>query len=186
MGGPMAAMDLWTLVRSPVSFYRRCLMDPPRWPLALLVVATSVGLLSVAAAVALVRTGATVARISGTTVPPGVSVVVFVMAVVAGVCVQMFAFGVWALSVVFLDQLFSKSGRARRLIEFTALAYTTQVSFGAASLLYAFWWFSPEAAGLSGGIGPLTPTAALEQYYANFSAARNWPLPQSGRASDCG
>ena len=59
-----------------------------------------------------------------------------------------------ALAVVVLDMLFAQSGHGRRLVEFTGLAFYSQLPLALAVLVFTIWWqemdtlrLPPEATG---------------------------------------
>ena len=93
--------------------------------------------------------------------------------VVSSITAVCFLLAMSALAVVFLDMLFAHesyrnpepaSGRGRRLFEFTALAYFSQLPVAVAGLMAAVWWWSPAPLTLPAGITSLELVDALRSY----------------------
>lgn len=81
-----------------------------------------------------------------------------------------FLFVVNALAVMALDALFAQSGRARRLVEFTALSYWSQLPFAAVWLGITAWWWRPEPLHLPHGVTSAELLEILRTYRENADA----------------
>ena len=183
MSAPQADADLGRIRHlwfSPVRFFRARLEQPPRYPGALAPLAVYIALMSAAVVVAGGKTRRVAevafAGVEGPSLPP--AWVGDAIGVIASVTTGSFLFALSALAVLALDTLFVQSGRGRRLVEFTALAYWSQVPFTAAWLvIVAGWW---ELAPLRLPPGATTvELMEIVQAYQEDSASE--PLPSTLR-----
>ena len=154
------------LMFSPIRFYRARLEARPRYLGALVPPAAYVVLSSAAVLVVTRKThGVTAVAFERAGLPPlapaWVGDAIGVVSSITAVC---FLLAMSALAVVFLDMLFAQSGRGRRLFEFTALAYFSQLPVAVAGLMAAVWWWSPAPLTLPAGITSLELVDALRSY----------------------
>ncbi len=158
---------------SPVRFFRARLERPPGYLGAL---APLVAYIALASAAVLVVVGKTrrvtevaFARVEAPPLAPAwVGDAIGVVSSVTAVC---FAFVLSALAVVALDMLFAQSGRGRRLVEFTALAYCSQLPFAAVWLGIVAWWWQPEPLRLPAGVTSVELLDVLRAYQENSANA---------------
>lgn len=158
---------------SPVRFFRARLEQPPRYlgalvPLAAYIALTSAAVLVVGGKTRRV-TEAAFAGVEAPLLPPAWvgDAIGVVSSVIAGCSV--FALG--ALAVLALDTLFVQSGRARRLVEFTALAYWSQLPFTAVWLGILAWWWQPEPLRLPPGVTAAEMLEVLSGYQEDSASA---------------
>lgn len=113
---------------SPIHYFHARIERRPAWVFAFAPVIAVAALQSLGAVTVFQRSQAAmagiVARFEITTLPAAVGVGMAVFSVLFGAVV---VFWMSAGALVVLDLLFSQSGRASRLVEFSALAYWTQV-----------------------------------------------------------
>lgn len=165
---------------SPVRFFRARLERPPRYLGALAPLAAYIALTSAAVLVAMGKTRRVTevafAGVEAAALPPAwVGDAIGVMSSVTAGCS---VFVLSALAVLALDMLFVQSGRGRRLVEFTALAYWSQVPFAAVWLaIVAGWW---ELAPLRLPPGA-TSVELLEVLQAYQEDSASEPLPSTLR-----
>lgn len=69
-----------------------------------------------------------------------------------------------------LDLLFTGSGRVRRLIECSALAYWSQVPWSLATIGIMLWWFDPAPLRLPPGVGQSELPALVAAYQADLQS----------------
>ena len=158
---------------SPVRFFRARLEQPPRYPGALAPLAAYIALTSAAVLVAGGKTRRVAeAAFAGVEVPPlPPAWVGDAIGVVSSVTAGCFVFALSALAVLALDTLFVQSGRARRLVEFTALAYWCQLPFTAVWLGILAWWWEPEPLRLPPGVTSVELLDVLSAYQENSASA---------------
>lgn len=154
------------LLFSPIRFFRARLEGPPGY-LAAFVPLAAYAVLVTAAAVATGRKTrlAAAAAIDQAQLPSmGPPWIGDMLAVVSSVTAVGFMFTASALAAVALDMLFAQSGRSRRLIEFAALSYWSQLPFAAAWLGIAVWWWRPEPLSLAPGVTSVELFETLQAY----------------------
>ena len=154
------------LVFSPIRFYRARLEAKPRYLAALVPLGAYVALSSATAFLTARRSQrvAAVAFEQAGLPPLGPAWLGEAVAVVSSVTAGCFLFAMGALAVVVLDTLFVQSGRSRRLVEFTALAFYSQIPLAAAALALVVWWWSPPPLSLPAGITSLELGDVLRSY----------------------
>lgn len=86
------------------------------------------------------------------------------IALVSSVATGCFLFALWALAAVVLDMLFAQSGRGRRLVEFTALSYWSQLPYAVVWLGMVAWWWHPEPLRLPPGVTTVELMDILRTY----------------------
>ncbi len=151
---------------SPIRFYRARLEAHPRYLAALVPLGAYVALSSATALLTARKTQrvAAVAFEQAGLPPLGPAWVGEAIAVVSSITAGCFLFALSALAVVVLDMLFAQSGRSRRLVEFTALAFYSQLPLAAAGLAAVVWWWNPAPLRLPEGIASLELADALRRY----------------------
>lgn len=160
---------LWHLLFSPVRFYRARLEAPPRYLAALVPLAAHI-VLSSATVLAATRKTQRVTEVAfeqAGLAAPAPAWVGDVIGVVSSITAGCFLFGISALSVVVLDMLLAQSGRGRRLVEFTALAFYSQLPLAAVGLTVVVWWWSPAPLRLPAGITSIELADFLRAYQAD-------------------
>ena len=128
---------------SPVRFFRARLERPPRYLAALAPLVAYTVLTSAAVLVVMDKTRrmAEVAFAGADAPPLPPAWVGDAIGVISSVTTACSIFALSALAVLALDTLIVQSGRGRRLVEFTALAYWSQLPFAAVWLgIVAGWW----------------------------------------------
>ena len=161
------------LLFSPVRFYRARFKARPRHlaalaPLAAYIVLSAATVLVITRKTRSVTEAAFEAAGLPPLPPPWVGDVLGVMSSITAGCLL---FALSALAVVCLDMLCAQSGRGRRLVEFTALAYLSQLPLAAAGLAVAAWWWSPAPLRLPDGIASLELAEALRSYQEESAGA---------------
>lgn len=121
MSAPIG-MSAAKLITSPIHFYRDRLIDPPRW-------GSPVAALACYGAILFVSEYVFTARALNTFNPEALAIII-AMAVVMLYLVIAIQAGV----VIAIEILFSNARNGRRLIEFSALAYWTQVPIEVVSI----------------------------------------------------
>ena len=122
---------------SPLQYFRTAGL--PNWTAAIAAVALHAGFTAIATAV---MDGRLLAA-QGVT---GLAAQVTVVLAAVGTAVQKVAvFGLAAGAAVALDAFFSRSGKAQRLVEFTGIAYVTQVPWALLSLVVLAGFWEPPA-----------------------------------------
>ena len=156
------------LLFSPIRFYRARLEARPRYLVALAPLAAYIVLSSATVLVATRKTQrVTEVAFEQAGFPPLASVWVGeAIGVVSSITAGCFLFGISALSVVVLDMLLAQSGRSRRLVEFTALAFYSQLPLAAVGLAVVVWWWSPAPLRLPAGITSMELADFLRAYQA--------------------
>ena len=156
----------WRLFTSPVRFFRSRLERQPGYlaalaPLAAYAVLSTAAVLVVARKTRLTTERAlAAAELSG--IEPGW--VGAVIGTVASVTSVGFMFVASALALMALDALFAQSGRARRLVEFTALSYWSQLPLAVAWFGIVSWWWDPLPLRLPPGVTAAELVAVLSDY----------------------
>ena len=191
MTGHVAASDFgapWRLLSSPLRFFRSRLERQPRY-LAALAPLAAYAVLSTAAVLVVAReTRLTTERALAATELPGIEPgwVGAVIGTVASVTTVGFVFVTSALALTALDVLFAQSGRARRLVEFTALSYWSQLPLAAAWLGIVAWWWEPPPFRLPPGVTAAEFMALLSDYQeANAQTTVLSTLQLAGAYSWC-
>lgn len=129
------------LFASPVRFFRARLNGPPRHAAALLPVFLYIALTSAAALVSTRRIRQVTDAVfqdAANAAPP--AWFMDLLGVVSAVTTGCALFLLSALAVLALDMLFAQSGRGRRLVEFTGLAFYSQLPLALAVLVFTIWW----------------------------------------------
>lgn len=149
---------------SPVRFFREALSRPPAWGRAFAPVGLVVVLVTASSVVTAGRGHAVLERAYGTDVIPfpalaSVGVLTALVAIAA-------SFWLSAGALLVIDLLFAGSGRARRLIEFSALAYWVQVLWGSVALVAFLVFYSPAPLDLPMERGRLAVEEAMAEYLA--------------------
>ena len=165
---------------SPVRFFRARLERPPRYLAALAPLVAYTALTSAAVLVVMGKTRRVTevafAGLEGAALPPAwVADAIGVMSSFTAAC-SVFALG--ALAVLALDTLFVQSGRGRRLVEFTALAYWTQLPFTAVWLVIVAAWWEPAPLRLPPDAMSVELLDVLSAYQENSEGE---PLPSTLR-----
>ena len=169
MTGRVAASGFgapWRLLTSPVRFFRARLERPPGYLAALAPLAAYAVLASAAVLVVARETRLTAQRALARVESPGFEPlwVGDVIGTVASVTTVGFTFVLSALALLALDALFAQSGRARRLVEFTALSYWSQLPLAAAWFGIVAWWWEPPPLRLPPGLTAVELAGALGDY----------------------
>lgn len=158
---------------SPVRFFRARLEQPPRHlgalvPLAAYIALTSAAVLATGGKTRRV-TEAAFAGVEAPLLPPAWvgDAIGVVSSVIAGCSV----FALSALAVLALDTLFVQSGRGRRLVEFTALAYWSQLPFTVVWLGILAWWWQPEPLRVPPGVTAVELVDVLSAYQEDSASA---------------
>ena len=159
---------------SPIRYFRSLLERPPRWTRAGAPVVVYAGLLAMTGSVTYLRLQsglvdtASLATGAVAFTSPVFGTVLSVFSVVTGAAVT---FWLSTGALIALDVLFTGSGRARRLIEFSALAYWTQVPWTAVVAGVVLWWFEPAPLRLAAGATPMELAEAMRAYQENSASA---------------
>ena len=152
---------------SPVRFFRKVLSRPPAWGCAFAPVGLAMVLVSASSVVAAVRGHTVLERAyGGDVVPVSAMAIVGVLMALVGMGAS---FWLSAGALLVLDLLFAGSGRARRLVEFSALAYWVQVVWAAVSLIAVLVAYSPSPLDLPISRGRLAVEGAMAEYLADES-----------------
>ena len=156
----------WRLLTSPLRFFRSRLERQPDYLAALAPLAAYTVLASAAALVVARKTRMTTQRALAAAELPGIEPgwAGDVIATVASVTAVGFTFVASALALLALDALFAQSGRARRLVEFTALSYWSQLPLAAAWFGIVAWWWEPLPLRLPPGVTAAELMGALSDY----------------------
>jgi hypothetical protein len=173
--GRLVAVKLFL---APTDFFRARISRPPNWPGALLLLAT-ICAGTVAVALATVRRGRTavepILAAAGVTAPANlIDIFVIVLAVTGFVG----SFALMTGSLVFLDSLFSQSGRANRLIEFSAFAHAVQLPLILIAFALSAWGPVP-AVRTPSGVLKANEWQELSQKY--MTQLRDSPAQRLGR-----
>ena len=176
MSAPQADADLGRIRHlwfSPVRCFRARLERPPRYLAALAPLAAYIALTSAAVLVVGGKTRrvaeAAFAEMAAPPLPP--AWVGDAIGVISSVTAGCAVFALSALAVLTLDTLFVQSGRARRLVEFTALAYWSQLPFTAVWLGILAWWWQPEPLRLPAGVTSVELLDVLSDYQEDSASA---------------
>ncbi len=165
---------------SPVRFFRARLEGPPRYLAALVPLAAYTALTSAAVLVVMDKTRRVAevafAGVAAPALPP--AWVGAAIGIISSVTAAFFVFALGALALSALDMFFAQSGRGRRLVEFTALAYWSQVPFTAVWLGIVAGWWEPAPLRLPPGA---TSVELLEILSAHQEASAGEPLPATLR-----
>ena len=151
---------------SPIRCFRARLARSPRHAAALTPLAAYLAVTSAAVLVVSARTNdMAAAAFDQAGLPPLFPAwvndgIVLVSSVTTG-C---FLFALWALAAVVLDMLFAQSGRGRRLVEFTALSYWSQLPYAAVWFGMVAWWWQPEPLRLPPGVTTVELMDILRTY----------------------
>lgn len=154
------------LLFSPIRFFRARLERPPDYVAAFVPLAAYAVLVTAAALVTgrKTRLAATAALEQAQFPSMGPPWIGDLFAVVSSVTAVGFMFAASALAAVALDLLFAQSGRSRRLVEFAALSYWSQLPFAAAWLGITVWWWRPEPLSLAPGATSVELFETLRAY----------------------
>ena len=153
---------------SPMQFFRAALSRPPEWARATVPVVLAAMLAIVASMVTAARGHAVMERaVAGSgidVIPFGVMVGVAVLSVLVGMAVS---FWLSVGGVIAIDVMFAGgSGQARRLVEFSALAYWVHVPWGVVGIVVALMFYSPAPLDLPLGGDQLEVEQAMSVYQA--------------------
>lgn len=157
------------LLFSPIRFFRARLERPPNYPAALAPLAAYV-VLTTATVLVSGRKTREVTDVALDRAQLGATWPAWVGDAIGGVSTVTtvgFLFVVNAIAVMALDALFAQSGRARRLVEFTALSYWSQLPFAAVWLGITAWWWRPEPLHLPAGVTSVELLEILQTYREN-------------------
>ena len=156
----------WRLLTSPVRYFRSRLERQPRYLVALAPLAAYAVLASAAVLVVARETRLTTQRALAGVESPGMEPlwVGDIIGTVASVTTVGFTFVLSVLAAVALDSLFAQSGRARRLVEFTALCYWSQLPLAAAWFGIVAWWWEPPPLRLPPGATAAELAGVLSDY----------------------
>ena len=183
MSAPQADADLGRIRHlwfSPVRCFRARLERPPRYLAALAPLVAYTALTSVAVLVVMGKSRRVVdvalAGVEAVALPP--AWVGDAIGVISSVTAACSVFALSALAALALDALFAQSGRARRLVEFTALAYWTQLPFTVVSLVIVAVWWEPAPLRLPPGATSVELVDVLSAYQEDSEAE---PLPSTLR-----
>ena len=183
MSTPQADADLGRIRHlwfSPVRCLRARLERPPRHLAALAPLAAYTALTSAAVLVGMGKSRrvaeVALAGVEAAALPP--AWVGDAIGVISSVTAACSVFALSALAALALDTLFAQSGRGRRLVEFTALAYWTQLPFTAVWLVIVAAWWEPAPLRLPPGA---TSVELLEVMQAYQEDSAREPLPSALR-----
>ncbi len=93
------------------------------------------------------------------------------IALVSGVLVSGVALVAAVIAVVTLGQVFAQSNRTQRAVEFTCLAYVTQLPWALVTLVYAVVWFDPAPLSFSPFVTTADIPRVLAQYHAEIASS---------------
>ena len=176
------------LLTSPVRFFRSRLERQPGYLAALAPLAAYAVLSTAAVLVVARKTRLTTERALATAELSGIEPgwVGDIIGTVASFTAVGFMFVASALALTALDALFAQSGRARRLVEFTALSYWSQLPLAAAWLGIVAWWWAPSPLRLPPGLTAAELMAVLSEYQeANARTSILSTLQLAGAYSWC-
>ena len=157
---------------SPVRCFRARLRTTARWLQATLVVCLHATVVSITAIV-MGRTGQAMVAPAleplamAARLPPGAAEAV---AFVSGMLTSAVAFVGAAIAVVTLGQLFAQSARTQRAVEFTCLAYVTQLPWALVTLLYALAWFDPPPLSVASSVTAADVPRVLAHYQSEIAS----------------
>lgn len=153
---------------SPMRVFREAMSQPPNWPRAVVPVLLGAVLVTATGVVALVRGYAVMERafaaLGVDAIPVGVLVGIAVFSVLMGMTV---AFWLSTGGLLAVDLMFVGSGRARRLVEFSAWAYWPQVLWGVIGFAATLMFYSPAPFDLPVVGGQVEVERAVADYLAS-------------------
>ena len=149
-------MTVLAIFFAPVQYFR--MAGLPNWAPAVAAVAVHAGFTAAAVVAVEVRLMAA----QGVT---GLVAQVAVVLAAAGMAIQEgFLFALAAGAVVVLDAVFSRSGKAPRLVEFTGIAHVTQIPWALLSLVILAGFWAPPAFRPPPDAGGLEALQAADDY----------------------
>lgn len=131
------------VLSSPVRFFRTRAAEDPSWLLALLPVFFYCLAASAAAVVSVAKGQVLVAPVAGSS-DGGVAIFAMAFGAFVTFASTWTLFALHAGFAVVLDVLWSGSGKARRLVEFTGYAYLPAFLWSVATLVVLVVWWDPE------------------------------------------
>lgn len=159
------------ILDSPVRFFGERVSQPPDWVRACVPLVMATTLISTSGVIVAVR-GHAVLRDAvlqsedGTTAAVVPVVVVVGMAIVSAVVGLAVAFWLSTASLIVADVIFATSGRARRLVELSALAYWSQVPWAIVGVFAVALFFHPDPVDLPSSASMLE----LQQFMGVYQA----------------